>query len=325
MPDFGSTRNGGSRRTAPFYRLIGPPPKCQPGDVEAAQTYLNKIVHALGTGSWNPTHANRLRELRRLWAFRASGQDLRFNLVGTRDGRLPLETEQIIRGTRLKRMKAMKKQLQPQDTRNLPYHEWRDDTRATGYGTGFESTQAQGLDGTTDADEPEAGVAWAPGPREYIIPGQDSHGHSVRCWTRVMPAHHRAMQALKAHPNFAFRTIGDLFRWCIVHGIEELNKRAKLPGVRSAMHQAEAIRKVLTDQAYYQDYADVFDSMAQIIDKHASRNEVGMAARLVGQIRNHIEGMSEPFWRDLWMKELETRFGRFLTTSGAQMLDGGEE
>lgn len=312
------------RRTAPYYRVIGPPPDCAPGDVARAHAYLARIVAALGTGGWSPTHANRLRDLRRLWAFRASGLDVRFNLVGTRGGRLRFEVEDAIRRTRDARLKAMKKPLQPQDTRLTPYHEWHTSARAKGYG-GLDDPSIQGLDGMTDAEEPEAGVPWAPGPREYIIPGQDGHGHSVRCWTRVMPAHHRAMQALKAHPNFGFRTIGDLFRWCIVHGIEELNQRAKLASVRSAMHQAEAIRKVLTDQAYYQDYAEVFDSMAQIIDKHASRNENGMAARLVGQIRNHIEGMSEPFWRDLWMKELESRFGRFLKADGAKMLESADE
>lgn len=323
MPGFGKTRNGGSKRTAPFYSIIGPPPQCEQGDTAKAQEYADKIQAALARGSWSPTHANRLRELRRLWAFRASGLDMRFNLVGTKDGRLPLEVETVIKQARDAQLKGLKTVLKPQDLRRRPRHEWGTGAKATGYSDGGSG----GIDGMSDGEEPEAGTPWTGGAREYLIPGQDTHGHSVRIWCRVMPAHHRALSILKEHPSFGFRSIGDLFRWCVVNGIKELNDRARLPPVRSALHQAEAISKVLTDQAYYQDYAKVFEAMSGVIEKHASRGEDGQAARLVSQIRSHIESMSEPFWRDLWMTELKNRFGRFLEMAGAGFNpeDAGDE
>ena len=328
--DFGATRNGGSRRTAPYYAIIGQPPKCKPGDTETARAYAERIDKALSRGSWSPTHANRLRELRRLWRFRASGQDLRFNLVGTRDGRLPLEVETVIRQTRDSRLKALKKRLQPQDGRLRPYFETHDGPgdlprgKAQGYG-GLGDTGPE-QSGMSDSDDPEAGPAWTPGPREYIIPGQDSHGHSQRVYCKVMPAHHRALSILKDNKTFGFRSIGDVFRWCLVRGIEELNLRAKSPAVHSAMHQAEAIAQVLIDQAYYQDYAKIFEAMSEVIQKHSAKGETGQAARLVGQIRSHIEGMQEPFWRELWMTELQNRFGSYLDTKGATFnLEGENE
>ena len=318
--DFGQTRNGASRRTAPYYRIIGQPPECRAGDIASAERYLKKIQSALEQGTWNPTHANRLRELRRLWAFRASGQDLRFNLVGTRDGRLPAEVERIIADTRMHRFNALKKQLCPQDARLRPY--WETHGKAKGYPEG----DSVPTDGMSDGEEPEAGIAWHPkqDAREYIVPGQDTHGHSVRIWCKVMPAHHRALMMMKEHKTFGFRTVGDILRWCVVRGVEELNGRAKLPKVRSAMHQADAIMKTLLDQAYYQDYAKVFEAMTDVIQKHASRGENGMVARLVGQIKAHIEEMDEPFWRDLWMTELQSRFGRYLDAKGATFDLGGE-
>ncbi len=89
---FGRTPHGSPRISA-YYDIIGDSPICGPDERHIALAYLLKIETALVQGGWKPYELNRLKKLRTRWARRASGKDARFNLVGTRDGRLPAEVE----------------------------------------------------------------------------------------------------------------------------------------------------------------------------------------------------------------------------------------
>lgn len=84
-------------RKGAYIFLIGPPPLCDPGDVDTAKGYLYRITAAIERGGWSPSECAALHVLRKRWAHRAGGQDTRFNLAGNKPGRLPRGLEAQIK------------------------------------------------------------------------------------------------------------------------------------------------------------------------------------------------------------------------------------
>lgn len=83
-----------------YYALIGPAPRCAPGDTSVARSFLERITTALEHTSWTRDERNRLRLLRDKWARRAKGKDPRFQAVGTRAGRVAFPVELAMRAAK---------------------------------------------------------------------------------------------------------------------------------------------------------------------------------------------------------------------------------
>jgi hypothetical protein len=83
-------------RTAAYYDIIGPAPRCGPGEASTARVYLAKILKALELGGWTHAEYVGLKRLEKTWRARAVGKDVRFLMVGNYQGRLPREQERRI-------------------------------------------------------------------------------------------------------------------------------------------------------------------------------------------------------------------------------------
>lgn len=326
----GSLAEETNTRRSAYYAVIGDPPVCGPGDHASALAYLHKIELAIMTGGWSEYEAIRLKRLEARWRRRAFGRDPRFELVGTRVGRLSCAEEFALMPAQAKARDEElreKRRGRLQDQRRNPERRWRDADQPT--------RPAKG--GTVDADQwadiggdDELGDLPLPaertGPRQYLIPGQDTKGHSQRIYCRVMPAHYRALCAIERSKVFGFRTIGDLMRWCIDFGLRELTQRAKIPQAVSAIAQVEAIREILLDEQYYMDFGQLFEQMTTTINRHLSAGAEGEAIRVIAMVRHHIEQFSESYWRDKYMGELMRQYGPYLDgTRGEGASFGAQE
>lgn len=300
-----------------YLDVIGPSPECAPGDRLTALDYLHKIEYALANGDWSKKERERLAQLREKWYRRAFGMDARFELMGTRAGRVYEGLESEIRRT------SKKLQRTPDDEQRENLLEslrlWRDADLPSGRAKGI-GVNADGIgEHGDDTEDPEPGDLPLPtfSPRQYLIPGQDQKGHGHRVYCRVMPAHWRGLAAVERSKGFGFRTIGDVMRWCIDYGIRELLNRQEMPQVRSALAQVDVIREILNDEQYYMEYADVFQHMTTIINRHLQANAPQEAMRLIAKVRHEIEQMGEEYWREKFSGELMRQFGH--------LLEGGAE
>ncbi len=341
---FGRTTTG-LAHTHAYYALIGPSPHCEPGDRATALAYATRIEQAIQRGRWHPYESTRLRKLRAKWVRRAIGQDKRFNLVGTKGGRLPTDVEASLgRGRHGRGNKKdtphphyvdvaernrgefgftvrTKKQSRPTEEQ---LQAWQDADLPQG--------KAKGTSGSIDPDndvfEPEPGeieLPVIPAARQYLIPGQDTKGHAHRVYCRVMPAHYRALCALERSKQFGFRTIGDVIRWCVDHGVRELTARGRVPQALSALAQVDAIREVLLDEQYYLEFPQLFELMTTIINKHLSAGAEKEAVRLIAIVRHQIEQMGEEYWREKFMEELMKHYGTYLDGSRQEATDFGDQ
>lgn len=328
-PKYGYTRHG-SPRTSAYFATIGVPPFCAPADYITAAAYLLKIEQAIANGGWKTlpnAEYKRLMRLKDRWARRASGQDPRFNLVGTREGRLKADVEYHLKPKQKRAEEARRNRQQIQDQRRNPERKWVKDVDAD-----LPSGKAKGARNSMDPDidvfEPEPGDVALPNippARQYLIPGQDTKGHAHRVYCRVMPAHYRALCALERSKAFGFRTVGDTIRWCIDYGVRELSMRANVPQSMSALAQVDAIREVLLDEQYYLEFPQMFELMTTTINRHLSAGAEGEAVRLIAIVRNQIEQMAEPYWKEKFMSELMRHYGNYIDGSRAASADFGGE
>jgi hypothetical protein len=89
-------RRLGREHKAAFRHLIGESPVCRAGEHVTAGGFYQKVVDALEQGEWSPSEREQLRRMRDLWYARANGRDARFEVVGTRPGRLSAREQSIV-------------------------------------------------------------------------------------------------------------------------------------------------------------------------------------------------------------------------------------
>jgi hypothetical protein len=345
LAPFGLTADGSPRKSA-YFAVIGPSPHCEPGDRGTALLYLQKIELALTQfEQWSPYELNRLKKLRAKWARRAHGKDPRFNLVGTRKGRLTSDVEYEL-GRRV-----------PKDGRPHPYYADKEerrlktfDSRVPGGKRKLTEEQMQAredalawkdldlpqgkakgvgrdLDAEHDAYEPEPGPVELPtisASRQYLIPGQDGKGHGHRVYCRLMPAHYRAVCAIERSKVFGFRTVGDVFRWCVDYGVRELTTRSHNPQAVSALTQVGIVREILADEQYYQEFEQMFEQMTTTVNRHLSSGAKEQAVRVIALVRHQIEQMGEEYWRNKFMGELMQRYGSYIDGAQGNAADFGD-
>lgn len=330
-PPFGYTVDG-SPRVSGYFAVIGTPPTCGASDFEPAFDYLNKINRAIFQGGWKPWEMGRLKKLKAKWERRAFGNDPRFNLVGTQDGRLPAATEHELRPARARArdLERIAKGASPVDQRSNPERRWpRNGVIKVDLDLPLGKAKGFSVDPDADVFEPETGempLPVIPPARQYLIPGQDTKGHAHRVYCRVMPAHYRAMCALERSKHFGFRTTGDLVRWCIDFGVRELTERAKVPQVVSALAQVDIIREILVDEQYYLEFPSLFEQLTTTINRHLSAGAATEAVRLIALVLHEIERMSEPYWKEKYRAELMKQYGHHLDGSQIASAEfGGQE
>lgn len=71
-----------------YRSILGPSPRCRAGQYWKAASYLRKIEQAQDHGGWTSAERTRLSRLAKTWGKRAHKADARFNLFGTRPGKL---------------------------------------------------------------------------------------------------------------------------------------------------------------------------------------------------------------------------------------------
>lgn len=163
-------------------------------------------------------------------------------------------------------------------------------------------------------------------PEDFIIPGQDQNGNSIREFCRVVPLLDRAMDVIQGSRKFPFRTKGDLMRWCIKTGVERLDKMEPIAG--SVLAQCEAMLGILRDEELNHAFLTVFHTMVATIGMHVQAQALGEARRVIATMQGQIQRMQDGYWRTRYLKELDDKFGHLMRGHEAGMgefMDGAHE
>lgn len=163
-------------------------------------------------------------------------------------------------------------------------------------------------------------------PEDFIIPGQDNNGNSMRLWSRVVPMLDRAIDVMFASHRFPFRSKGDLIRWCIKDGVDRLEEMEPVTG--SVMAQVDAMIGILRDEELNHGFLTLFQTMTNTIGMHVQAQAEGEARRVIATMQHHIMKMQDGYWRQRYLRELREKFGylmKGMTVGMGDFVDGPGE
>lgn len=318
----------------PAYRdIIGTQPDCAPGDTKAAGQYLQRIEQAIAKGGWTRTDRSLLYRLRDKWRKRAEGNDPRFNVVGTRPGRLAAEQEMRIR--ELNGALAIGEALH-KASETLPdalaYSRYGLDT-PEGYAKGAPA-DAIGADEDPPYDDlaDPADHTHAPGfstqGRRFLLTGRpkdvkvtddqyffvaasDKKGGKARLQCTIQPLYSRAIEELVRSGYYGtMRTHGDFFRWAVARAIEHLQNLVPNPQVKTILHQAWVIDEIMLNERMQQAVGDFIEQLdRQMQALRSSPGGTAQARQLSNVIKGHIDQMPEGFWKNLYLSRWQDSCG----------------
>ncbi len=320
----------------PAYReIIGAQPDCQPGDTHAAAQYLQRIQEAINTGGWSRTDRSLLYRLRAKWKVRAEGLDPRFNIVGTRPGRLAAEQERRIHELKsVMEIGSILKRAGETLPEALSFSRYGVDT-PEGYAKGGPATdEAIGqnedapYDDLADPDDHTHAPGFTTQGRRFQLTGRpkdvsvvddgyffvaasDKKGGKARLQCTIQPLYSRAVEELVRSGNYGtMRTHGDFFRWAVARAVEHLQNLQPHPKVKTVLHQAWVIDEIMLNERMQQAVGDFIEQLdRQMQNLKSSPGGTAQARQLSGVIKSHIDQMPEGFWKNLYLSRWQDACG----------------
>ena len=157
---------------------------------------------------------------------------------------------------------------------------------------------------------------------EFIIPAQDSKGHSERIYYRIPPGMMRDLKIILASKKFPFRTVGDIGRLATKMIIELLTGLEAIPSVN---RQVDAIASIVRDEEFQQEFIGIYEQAGRVINRYISQGEESQARKMLVAIRDQIRAMPKGYWRKKYWNELNAKYGHLMKDKGVGLEHGMEE
>lgn len=151
---------------------------------------------------------------------------------------------------------------------------------------------------------------------DFVIPSQDTKGHSERFYFRVQPGHARELGIILASKKFPFRTQGDIGRLAVKLVIDLLKDMEPMPSVSG---QVQAIIQIVRDEEFHQEFMATYDQATKVINRYIGGGEMGQAHRVIMLLQEEIRKMPKGYWRNKYKKELVLKFGSIMKDAGVKL------
>lgn len=329
------------RNTAGYRTILGDVPKCGPGDLDAAKRYLARIERALEHGGWTRSERNRLYRLRDKWQARADGKDPRYNVVGTRGGRLSPDEEIRIRDINARLSiereieKAVRARPQPALPDALGFENYGvDDFRLQrrrnagpeGFAKGGPSRDIVSEEDPAyddDISDPEdfaggRGFTLYKRPvlhdKYFFVAASDGKGGKARLQCTIQPMFSRAIEEIVRSKRYgAMRTHGDFFRWAVARAVEHCQNMQPNPKLESFLRQAWLIDELMLDEISQQTTGDLIERMSKALDSfRGTQGGEAKARNLAMAVKTHIDMMPDGYWKASFLQKWKEVCGYLL-------------
>jgi hypothetical protein len=139
---------------------------------------------------------------------------------------------------------------------------------------------------------------------EFLVPVQDSHGHSAPVSARVPPQLKREAQIIVGRRVFPFETESDLVRWCLSYGLQALIKKTKDKQIVSVHSQMATWLEAARHNLEWLKYGRTLAEIKAIIKRLVDEGCIAKARTIVKRIENEIENIDDEYWRAKYTKEI---------------------
>jgi len=144
---------------------------------------------------------------------------------------------------------------------------------------------------------------------DFYVPASDARGHSVRKWFRWPEGMEMASKSVINSKKFPYRDTTDLIRHAVKRHIDWLSTLEEVPSV---IKEVDAIKEILKDEQWHNEYEQTFDSLENQVKRHTHNNSGKEAKRLVNRVFKHISGMPEGYWKDHYLDTMHRDFGPYI-------------
>lgn len=142
---------------------------------------------------------------------------------------------------------------------------------------------------------------------EFLVPVQDSHGHSARAITRMPPGMKQQINIILQTGIFPWETESDFIRWCVYRGLLQVEEKARNPEITSLqalMNSWVAACRYEMEQLHY---AQVLDRISESARKLIDQGHWPRAQKLLEEVKENVDMIDEPYWNKRYRKLLEER------------------
>ncbi len=144
-------------------------------------------------------------------------------------------------------------------------------------------------------------------PRDYVIPANDHHGHSVRKQFRCTPSMSNEISKIIQSRKWPWSTEGDMMRWAVWEAVKKCERMEEIPNSMYAVanNMIEVSRMALMVVTFKQSLDEVEKTVRELMN-------LGMdteALKHLSELKDQAAKVSEPMWREKYMEEFQRRFG----------------
>jgi hypothetical protein len=148
-------------------------------------------------------------------------------------------------------------------------------------------------------------------PDEFLVPAQDSKGHSCRELVRMPPGMERDMEILLESKRFPYRSKSDLLRHAVLRHLKWLSTLEPDFPVHYLV-ALQMMQTVATDDLYRAEMARTFHELDTRIQSLLNSGEQVEAMRMISRAKGHMESQADTPAKDRLKKAFQDRYGHFL-------------
>jgi hypothetical protein len=158
-------------------------------------------------------------------------------------------------------------------------------------------------------------------PSEFVIPGSDQSGRSVRIALRVPPLLNRAIGNVRKSGKFPFETRDDIVLWCLYDGLRRLQSMEACVSVMPMLEITVMLARMDFDLKRFQEFFAKLDGAILRLCKSGYQTQT--ARRVVKAIEELVLCMPSSRDRSWFLQELRRRWGHLLIGSTDQPIATG--
>lgn len=167
----------------------------------------------------------------------------------------------------------------------------------------------------TDIDSARRAVSFKPSKMsgripasEFIVPTQDTKGHSARMGCRVPPGMIHEVELILQSKVFPWGTPSDFLRYAVYRTLSLCNDMMQNSKVSNLHAQVTAMLTVMREDEESAFFQDVINKAEKSVSTLLAHNARGSAKQLIKRLLDNIDRIDDKYWRERYREEMTRRF-----------------
>jgi hypothetical protein len=145
---------------------------------------------------------------------------------------------------------------------------------------------------------------------DYFVRSSDPLGRSVLASVTCPPDFRRIAATLVVKEFFTFQTEGDVFRWCIKHGLAELARRARDKEITTEAQTLAGWLRVAATEHEHLYYLSILRKVSQTVSELLRSGHPKKAEELAEKVWTTVDKVKDEHWREVYRKGMKQLLDR---------------